>query len=348
MTSIALEGTAVIVGVDTHKDVHVAFAINGLGARLGVWRGPATTTGYEALLSWAHDLGEVAAFGVEGTGSYGLGLTRFLIHHDAVVLEVNRPDRAQRRRHGKDDTLDAEAAARAVLGGTATAIAKPADGIVEMIRLVKIVRDGAVTARSQAMITLKSVLVTAPDDLRDRLEPLTDHALITACAALDSDQVTTPADTARYTLATLARRWLHLHDEIKSHTRHLRRLTTEANPRLVNRFGVGFDTAAEVLIAAGDNPQRIHSEAALAKLFGTAPLPASSGQTTRHRLNRSGNRQANAALYRVIITRLRWHQPTHDYVARRTAEGRTKREIIRCLKRYLTREIYQDLTTHTT
>lgn len=347
MTSIALTDEAVIVGVDTHKQFHVAFALSATGAPLGRWRGPATRAGYQALLSWAHDLGDVAAFGVEGTGSYGLGLTRFLHHRHCQVLEVNRPDRAQRRRHGKDDTLDAEQAARAVLAGTATAIAKPADGTIEMIRLVKIARDGAVTARSQTMNTLKAVLVTAADDLRAQLEPLSDHALITACAGLDPDQLTTPTDAARHTLATLARRWLHLHHEIKTHTRHLQHLTTTANPHLVDRFGVGFDTAAEVLIAVGDHPHRIHSEAALAKMFGTAPLPASSGHTTRHRLNRSGNRQANAALYRVILTRMRWHQPTKDYVARRTAEGRTKREIIRCLKRYLTRELYHDLTRTT-
>lgn len=244
---------------------------------------------------------------------------------------------------GKSDAIDAEHAAREILAGTATATPKLADGIVEAIRLVKIARDSAVKAHSQAMITLKATLVTATDDLRAELEPLSDFKLVKACAELDTTgEVTNPAVAMRRVLASLARRWLELHEEIKVHSRTLTDLTRSAAPDLLDAFGIGPDTAAEMLVTAGDNTDRIRSEAALAKLCGACPIPAGSGKTNgRHRLNRGGNRQANAALYRVIIVRMRWHPPTIAYVERRTAEGLSKKEIIRCLKRYLIREVYR-------
>ena len=197
-------------------------------------------------------------------------------------------------------------------------------------------------ARTTAMITLKATLVTAADDLRAELEPLTDFKLVTACAELDSANCVDDPDAAmRHVLGSLARRWLILHEEIKVHSRHLKTQTKAAAPQLVEAVGVGLDIAAEMLVTAGDNSDRIRSEAAFAKMCGACPIPAGSGKTNgRHRLNRGGNRQANAALYRAVIVRMRWHQPTIDYVTRRTAEGLSKREIIRCLKRYLAREIY--------
>jgi transposase len=344
MTSIALGRGDVVVGVDTHKDEHVAVALDGLGGRLGALAIAANPDGYAELLAWAEQLGAVAVFGVEGTGSYGSGLARFLRRHGRRVVEVSRPPRkGERRLSGKSDTIDAEHAAREVLAGKATATPKLADGIVEAIRLIKIARDTAVKAHSQAMITLKATLVTAPDDLRSELEPLTDFKLIQACAALDADgDVADPEVAMRRTLGVLARRWLDLHEEIKDHTRHLKKLTKTAAPELVAAFGIGPDIAAEMLITAGDNNDRIRSDAALAKLCGACPIPAGSGRTNgRHRLNRGGNRQANAALYRAIIVRMRWHPPTIAYVERRTAEGLSKKEIIRCLKRFLAREIYR-------
>lgn len=344
MTSIALDRGDVVVGVDTHKDEHVAVAIDGLGGQLGELAIGANPEGYASLLRWTDELGPVAAFGVEGTGSYGSGLARFLRRHGRKVVEVSRPPRkGERRLSGKSDTIDAEHAAREVLAGKARAIPKLADGIVEAIRLIKIARDSAVNAHSQAMITLKATLVTAPDELRTQLEPLTDFRLIQTCAALDiSGDIADPAVAMRQVLASLARRWLELHEEIKVHSRHLKKLTKLAAPDLVAAFGIGPDIAAEMLVTAGDNTDRIRSDAALAKLCGACPIPAGSGRTNgRHRLNRGGNRQANAALHRAIIVRMRWHPPTIAYVERRTAEGLSKKEVMRCLKRYLAREVYR-------
>ena len=343
MTSIALGRCDVVVGVDTHKDEHVAVALDGLGGRLGELGIAANPDGYAELVAWADRLGAVAVFGVEGTGSYGSGLARFLRRHARKVIEVSRPPRkGERRLSGKSDSVDAEHAAREVLAGRATAVPKLADGIVEAIRLVKIARDSAVNAHSQAMITLKATLVTATHELRGALEPLTDFKLVQACAALDHDgDIADPDVAMRQVLSSLARRWLELHAEIKVHSGNLKRLTKTAAPELVAAFGIGPDIAAEMLVTAGDNNDRIRSDAALAKLCGACPIPAGSGKTNgRHRLNRGGNRQANAALYRAIIVRMRWHPPTIAYVERRTTEGLSKREIIRCLKRFLAREVY--------
>ena len=344
MTSIALGRGDVVVGVDTHKDAHVAVALDGLGGRLGELAIAANPDGYAELVAWADDLGRVAMFGVEGTGSYGSGLARFLRRNGRKVIEVSRPPRkGERRLSGKSDTVDAEHAAREMLAGKVKVTPKLADGIVEAIRLVKIARDSAVNAHSQAMITLKATLVTANDQMRGDLEPLTDFKLIKACAALDTDgDVADPAVAMRLVLASLARRWLELHEEIKQHSKNLKRLTKRAAPELIAAFGIGPDIAAEMLVTAGDNTDRIRSDAALAKLCGACPIPAGSGKTNgRHRLNRGGNRQANAALYRAVIVRMRWHPPTIAYVERRTADGLSKKEIIRCLKRFLVREIYR-------
>lgn len=329
-----------MIGVDTHKHVHVAVALDELGATLDAQRFTADRAGYEALLDWAAALGRTLTFAIEGTGSYGAGLTAAVRRRDIGVVEVIRTDRRDRRLRGKNDTIDAENAARAVLAGQASAIPKTSDGTVEMIRQVKVAKDVAVKARTAAMISLKQVLVNAPPELREELEPLTKMALIGRCAALRPGPVTSVLAAAKYTLRSIARRWQHLAEEIKAHEALLARLTRELVPALVDAFGVGPDTAAEVLIVAGDNPDRVRSEPAWAKLCGVAPIPASSGMTTRHRLNRGGHRQANAALYRTVIVRMQHHQPTRAYVARRTAEGKTKSEIIRCLKRLLAREIW--------
>jgi transposase len=343
MASIALSPVSIVVGVDTHKDEHVAVALDELGTRLGEYFAPATPDGYGALLEWAAKLGTVRVFGVEGCGSYGCGLYRFLRRHDYNVIEVNRPARrGERRLSGKSDVIDAEHAAREVLAGRARSIPKTSNGSIESIRLVRIARNTAVKAQTTAMITLKATLVTATDDLRSALEALTDYRLIVACAALVTEgDLVDPCAAMRYTLACLAKRWLSIHEEVKIHSRHLKRLTLETAPALVEAFGIGPDIAGELLCAAGDNTDRIRSEAAFAKLCGVSPIPASSGRTTgRYRLNRGGNRQANAALYRAVIVRMRWHEPTITYVKKRTADGLTKKDIIRCLKRYVAREVY--------
>ena len=284
MLSIALKRSDVIVGVDTHKDEHVAVAIDGLGGIIDEPRFvPATNDGYGQLLDWAVGLGQVHAFGVEGCGSYGSGLAKFLRRHDQLVREIARPPRrGERRASGKSDTIDAEHAARVVLSGSGTATPKLANGQVEAIRVIKIARNTAVKAHTTAIITLKAVLVTAPDELRETLEPLTDHRLILACAGLDSDgDMADPAVAIRHSLASLARRYLDLHEEIKTHSNHLKQLIAAAAPQMLERFGVGFDTAAEMLMAAGDNTNRVRSEAAFAKLCGVCPIPAGSGQDQR-------------------------------------------------------------------
>ncbi|MBZ9650364.1 IS110 family transposase [Sphingobium sp. 3R8] len=337
---------AVVIGVDTHKDVHVAVAINGLGARLATASFPVTSKGYRQMAAWAAEHGTVHAFGIEGTGSYGAGLTRALTAMGLRVIEVGRVNRQLRRRHGKTDTVDAESAARAVLAGDADGEPKVGDGTVEMIRHIKIARDTALKARTQAMVTLKTLLVNAPQPLRERFIGITGKmTLIRAIAALRPGAPASTTASAKMALRALANRWLMLDTEIKEHEAVLEQLVRAQAPALMDAPGVSTGTIADMLVVLGDNPQRIRSEAAFAKLCGVCPVPASSGKTNRHRLNRGGNRRANAALYRVALVRMRHHLPTREYIQRRTAEGKSPREIRRCLKRYIAREIYQHLCT---
>lgn len=331
----------IVIGVDTHKHIHAAVAVSALGAHLGAMTVAVSEKGYRELEAWARSLGPVRAFGVEGTGSFGAGLSRFLSGQGHTVLEVNRPDRQLRHQHGKSDPVDAEAAARAVLSGQATAVPKSGTGVVEMIRHLKVARDTAVKGRTQAMLTIKSIIVGAPDILREQLEGMRGKMrLLRHLAGLRPGPLTSTMASAKASLRAIARRWLALDAEIKSHDAHLEALVADRAPTLVQAHGIGVGTAADMLLIVGDNPERIRSEAAFAKLCGSCPIPASSGKTTRHRLNCGGNRQANAALYRVVVTRLRAHQPTLNYVRRRTADGKSKAEIIRCLKRFVAREIY--------
>ncbi len=333
--------TAVIIGVDTHKDVHVAVAVNTLGVRLDAITIPPNGRGHQALEAWAKALGTIQAFGIEGTGSYGTGLSRFLREHGHTVHEVNRPNRQLRHRRGKSDVVDAEAAARAVLADQAMGEPKSGTGTVEMIRHFKIARDTAVKGRTQAMLTLKAIIVGAPTALREKLDRITGRMrLLRRLVALRPGPLTSTTASAKASLRAIARRWLALDTEIREHDAHLETLTAARAPELLKAHGMATGTAAEMLLLVGDNPERIRSEAAFAKLCGACPIPASSGKTSRHRLNRGGNRQANAALHRVVVVRMRRHQPTLDYVCRCTAEGKGKAEIIRCLKRYVAREIF--------
>jgi transposase len=333
----------VIVGVDTHKHVHVAVAIDALGVRLAALSASADRAGYAALVAWARSLGTVEAFGIEGTGSYGVGLASHVRRHAIRVVEVSHCDRRKRRNNGKSDTLDAETAARSVLAGIATAVPKTADGAAEMVRQIKVARDTAVKAKSAAIITLKTLIVNAPDDLREALEPLTDRKLIDRCARLLPGAIVNTVASTKHALRAIAGRWLTLSSEIDTHDDALDLITQAAAPTLREAFGIGPDSAAEMMIVAGDNPTRVRSDAAFAKLCGACPIPASSGVTHRHRLFRGGHRQANAALYRIVTVRMRWHQPTMDYVAKRTAQGLSKKDIIRCLKRFVAREIFRAL-----
>jgi transposase len=332
---------SVIVGVDTHKDAHVAIAKDEMGRHLGELVIPASPSGYRELLCWAKGYGEVASFGVEGTGSYGAGLSRHLASVGQRVIEVNRPNRQTRRRNGKSDPADAEAAARAVLSGEAATRPKAADDVVEMIRVLRIARRTAIKARTQAINAMQAILITYPEDLRQSLKGLSATRLVRTCARFRVSEASDPLGATRMALRFLARRHEALEAECSSLQAELERLTTRAAAELKELYGVGTDTAGALLVAAGDNPERLRSEAAFSALCGVSPMEASSGKTMRHRLNRGGNREANQALWRIVMVRIsRKHQPTMDYVARRMAEGKTKREIIRCLKRYVAREVY--------
>ena len=334
----------VVLGVDTHKDLHVAAVLSVQGVLLESRSFPTTTAGYHDLLAWAQTLGRLRRAGVEGSSSYGIALTRFLHTAGVLVIEVNQPDKADRRRRGKTDLIDAEAAARAVLSHRATAIAKTGEGPVEMVRMLKMAKDSATKSRTQAINQLKAVLIRADPALRESLSGLSNPRLIRRCAELDSAPPTTSSTAAAFTLRSLAQRIRRLTEEIRELTSHIATAIATVHPTLPQRRGVGPDTAAALLITAGDNPERLHSAASFAALCGASPIQASSGNTHRLRLNRGGDRQANAALYTIVITRLRWDQRTRDYAARRQTQGKTRREAIRCLKRYVAREIYHDLT----
>ncbi|WP_157253577.1 IS110 family transposase [Nonomuraea typhae] len=334
----------IVLGVDTHNDVHVAAVITVMGVLLGTQAFPATADGYAALLEWARGHGHLRRAGVEGTSSRGTALNRYLRRHHLKVLEINRPDRARRRPRGKSDTVDAENAARAVLSQEATAIAKTGDGAVEMIRMLKVARDSAVKARTQAINQLRAVLVRADPGLRDALAGLGPIALIRSCADLPEAEHRTIDDAARTVLRMLARRILALTEESRAHERALVAIITDRAPKLLQRHGIGPDTAAALLITAGDNPDRLGSEAAFAALCGVNPIEASSGKTVRHRLNRGGDRRSNSALYTIVVTRLGRDARTRAYAERRTSEGKSKKEIIRCLKRYVAREIFPIIT----
>lgn len=337
-------GEEVILGVDTHKDMHAAVVISLLGVVLGRRCFPTTASGYESLLDWARGFGDPRRAGVECTGSYGKALTRYLRAEGVAVIEVNKPDRATRRRRGKTDTIDAEAAARAVLSGQATATAKSGNGQVEMLRLFKLAKSSAIKSRTQTINQLKSVVVGADPELRDELAGLSTKALVCHCARLTISAMTELDGATRYTLRLLAQRIQTLSAEISELDDKLAQAVHRHAPTLLAQVGIGPDCAAELLIAAGDNPERMTTEGSFAALCGTSPVEASSGKTSRRRLNRGGNRQANSALYLIVITRLRWCPRTRAYVQRRIAEGLSKREIIRCLTRYIAREVYQIMT----
>ena len=338
------EPRCVTGGVDTHADVHVAAALNSATGRLlGTESFPTTAAGYAALLGWLRALGDIDQVGVESTGAWGAGLARHLRSEGVEVIEVDRPDRKARRFEGKSDPTDAAAAARAVLSGRATGAAKTKDGLAEAIRALEVVYHGAVKDRTRAINQFKALLVTAPEPLRANLRPLTFSAQLQRARRLAPVEDVVETET-RLALRELAGRVKFLDAQCDRLEARITELTAQASPALVGISGVGPHVAAQLLAAAGDNPHRMTSDAAFAKLCGACPIPASSGKTTRHRLNRGGDRRANNALFTIVLVRMRHDPATRAYAARRTAEGKTGKEIIRCLKRYVAREVYQALT----
>lgn len=331
-------------GIDTHGEVHVAAVLDEIGGLLDTESFAADPDGYSDLLSWLESFGEVTKVGVEGTGSYGAGIARFLARAGVRVVEVDRQNRQSRRQSGKSDPLDAVEAARAALSGRARGIAKSKDGSIEAIRVLVVAKRSARGARIKALTQMRQLTFSAPDQLQSRLKGLPIAQFVAAAQGLRptrSPDVVTAATKA--SLSTLAHRVADLEDEIAALDAMIIPLLESSAPELLAVYGVGIDTAAALLVAAGDNPERLRSEAAWAHLCGVSPLEASSGKVTRHRLNRGGDRQANRALWHIVITRLASDPRTQAYMERRVKDGRSKREAIRILKRYVAREVYRSL-----
>jgi transposase len=340
------EDTLVVGGVDAHADAHHAAALDQRGALLATASFPTTTPGYAQLLDWLRAFGEVDVIAVESTGSYAAALVRYLREHGVRVVEVNQPHAHTRRRRGKSDPIDAEMAARLFLAGKARAVPKQTDGIVESIRLLRAARHSAVKSRSAALVQLRDLTITAPQELRDQLscrKTLRGKAILCRRLRPSIGELRRPSQAAKFALRSIARRIDELDGEIAVLDRQLERLVRAAAPRTTQLLGISTGHAGQLLVTAGQNIERLRGEAAFASLCGASPVPASSGKTTRHRLNYGGDRQANRTLHLIAVCRLRYCPRTRAYAKRRTAEGKTKAEIMRCLKRYIAREAYNSL-----
>ena len=332
-------------GVDTHADAHVAAAVDHNGGLLGVESFPADRAGFEDLLGWLVGFGEVEQVDVEGTGSWGVGLSRFLNDQEVTVVEVDRPNRQNRRKQGKSDPTDAVAAARAALSGEASVTPKTRNGPVEQMRVLMVARRSAREQRIQSLNQLRHLVFCAPEPIRTRFKDRPKRGLVTEAANMRPNR---GSDLVIYTtnlmIRNLARRVKRLNTEMREIDQVLTQLISEAAPSLFELHGLGTDTAASLLVAAGDNPDRLHSEGSWAHLCGVAPLPANSDKvTTRYRLNRGGDRNANAALHRIVLTRMSSDPQTRRYVTRRRDKGLNTAEIMRCLKRYVARQTYKHL-----
>ena len=338
---------SVVGGVDTHADFHVAAAVDHNGGLLGVESFGADEVGYENLVGWLCSFGPLARVGVEGTGSWGVGLARFLGEVDIETVEVDRPNRQARRKVGKSDATDAVAAARAALSGAASVTPKTRNGPVEQMRVLLVARRSARTQRIGTLNQLRHLVFTAPEPIRVRYKDRYKTGLVAEAANMKPRKGSDPVIyTTNLVIRNLARRVKAFNTEMKQIDRMLISLLEQTAPSLLALYGVGPDSAASLLVAAGDNSDRISAEGSWARLCGVTPLPANSGKVNaRYRLNRGGDRQANAALYRIVLTRMSSHQQTRAYVTRRRAEGLNTPEIMRCLKRYVARQTFKHLPT---
>ena len=313
----------IVGGVDTHKDLHVAAVVDEQDRVIETRSFTTTRQGYRQMLAWMRAFGDLQRMGVESTGSYGAGLLRFMQQAGIAVLGVTTPDKQDRRRRGKNDDLDAQNAAHAAFAGQRTVTPRSRDGMIESLRVLMACRKTAVSARRVALQMIHNTIVCAPDGLRDQLRSLTRVQLVRTLGTWRPD-LTAYRDlesTYRIGLKSLARRYLELHDEIADLDVMIVAIVNELAPNLVASNSIGHIGAAQLLApTAGDNPERLRSEASFASLCGVSPVPASSGKTVRHRLNRGGDRAANSALHIIAIGRLRTDQRTKDYVARRIAE----------------------------
>jgi transposase len=333
-----------VAGVEHQRARGVAQpVITDAGKPLADAEFPTSPAGYDDAVRWVRGFGAVAIAGVEGTSSYGAGLTRVLQAAGIEVAEVSRPDRAARRRQGKSDPLDAYAAARAALAGHGLAV--PKDEHTAALRALLTARRGAVKARTAAINQIHALLVTAPGELRERYRRHSITGVVKALARCRPASHTDPTIVAVLIAAkSLAQRVEFLTHQERDLTAQLDERVQKFNPALRAAYGVGPDVAAQLLVTAGTNPHRLRNEAAFAALCGAAPVPASSGKTTRHRLSRGGDRAANSALHRIALVRMSSHPRTRGYVERQGTRGRTKKEILRLLKRAIAREIFRCLT----
>ncbi|MGP5162401.1 Mobile element protein [Corynebacterium casei] len=340
--------TGPVAGIDTHTDTHTVAIISDTGRHIATDTFPATNLGYKAISEFIATSG-VTTVGVEGTSSYGAGLTRYLRTQKYTIVEVLRPTRTVRRRDGKSDPVDAVAAARQVLTGEALSIPKDTSGPVESLRGLQITRRQIVMTAAKLMTTIKSLLVTAPDEIRCRYSAMSTLVMVESLSRCrPSADLADPRNGVLFALKTLASTYRDLQEQATQIEEHISILVEIINPHVTSIFGCGSVVAADLIVSVGDNPSRIHSEAALAHLCGVAPIPASSGRTHRHRLNRGGDRRANAALHRIALVRMHHEQRTRDYVTKRTKEGLSKKEILRCLKRAIAREVYRVLCQNQT
>ena len=346
MVTLISDSPRIVVGVDSHKESHQVAVLDRTGALMGNQGFAVTSAGYRELEAWLATLGTIDRVGMECTGSFAAGLTRYFRERDVEVYEVTTTHRATRARRGKDDTIDAEMAARKVLSGEARALAKDTTGDIESIRLLKLSRESAVKARTVALLQIRDVLITAPSELREHVESAggTRHRVNRAGALRpDLERLGERLQAAKFTLRQLSRRVMMLDEEIAGVNTQLNHLVARCAPHLLESCGIGTQHAAQLLITAGQNLDRLHSDSAFARLCGVAPVPVSSGKTNRMRLHRGGDRQANRTLHLIAIARLRIDPRTQIYMERRRTDGLSKSDVVRCLKRFIAREVYKAL-----
>jgi len=340
MSTMTETARCVTAGVDTHRDVHVVAVLDERGTQVGCETFGADPAGYRQALAWVASFGSVDRIGIEGTGAYGAGLTRYVHDQGVTVVEVSCPNRQRRRSHGKSDPVDAVAAARAAQSGDAAAKPKSRNGNVEAIRALRVARRSAAHSRVDAINQMRALVVTGPEPLRTSFRDITIRQMVTAAARLRPGDPTTPTGAIKFALRQLARRVQSLEEEIETLDAILAPLVRATAPALIARHGLGPDTVGALLVSVGDNPERLHKESAFAHMCGSAPIDASSGLVTHKRLNRGGDRSANQALWRIVMVRMASDPRTRHYVERRTKEGKSKKDIVRCLKRYVAREVY--------
>ena len=333
-------------GVDTHMDTHTLAILSRQGQVISTATFPTNRQGYINLINHLKEAGEVPIVGVEGTNSYGAGLTRALRGAGYEVKEVLRPTRQVRRLHGKSDPLDAVEAARSLLSNHGISEAKDSSTPAESLRCLLLSRVQLVRMATNMINTITALLVTAPEEVRAKYRNLSPKKLAEHLAASRPKQepLDTPEIAVMHALRHLAKVRLDVQERALQLEMQMHEILQQHYPQILNIYGVGTIVATQLVVTIGGNPERVRNEAAFASLCGVAPIPASSGRTTRHRLNRGGDRRGNAALHRIALNRLYRDPRTKDYAERRKQEGKSKREIMRCLKRAIAREVFRVLT----